>query len=121
MDRLFIEGLTLYARHGVAPEERERGGIYSFDIELRGDFASAQDQLSETVDYMAVIRRVASFNQTHQFRLIESLAHALSDQLLHDFPPVRRAKVRVHKHPRAPWGLQLGGVAAEVRSERSDG
>ena len=121
MDRLSIEGLTLYARHGVAPEERERGGIYSFDIELQGDFAPAQDELSETVDYMAVIRLVARFNQDHRFRLIESLAHALSDRILRDFPTIRAARVRVHKHPRAPLGLQLGGVAIEVQGERSDG
>lgn len=121
MDRILIEGLELFARHGVRPEERKAGQILSFDVELQGDFSSTHDQLSQTVDYMTVIRLIDQFNQTHQFCLIESLAHALAEQILNDFPRVARARVCVNKHPAVPSGLRLGRVAAEIQRERSHG
>ncbi len=121
MDRILIERLELFARHGVRPEEREAGQVFSFDVELQGDFAPTHDQLSETVDYMAVIQLINEFNQTHQFCLIESLANALAKQILNDFPRVAQARVRVHKWPGVPPGLRLGYVAAEIQRERSHG
>ena len=121
MNRILIEGLELFARHGVRPEERKAGQVFSFDIELQGDFSSAHDQLSQTVDYMAVIRLINEFNQTHQFCLIESLANALVEQILNDFPRVAQVRVRVDKHPAMPPGLRLGRVAAEIQRERSHG
>lgn len=121
MDRILIEGLELFARHGVRPEEQEAGQIFSFEVELQGDFTPTRDQLSETVDYMMVIRLIDEFNQTQRFCLIESLAGALVERILDDFPRVVRARVRVKKHPTMPPGLRLGSVAAEIQRERPHG
>ncbi len=118
MDRILIEGLELFGRHGVHVEEREVGQVFSVDVELQGDFRPTRDELSATVDYMAVVRLVQEFNQVHQFQLIESLAHALSEQILSDFPRVKRARVRVSKHPSVPIGLRLGRVAVEIEQDR---
>ena len=119
MDRILIEGLELFAHHGVHTEEREIGQVFLVDVELQGDFRPTRDELSATVDYMAVVRLVQEFNQTHQFKLIESLAHALTERILDDFPTVGRTRVRISKYPSAPVGLRLGRVAVEVERERT--
>ncbi len=111
-DRLIIEGLQLFGYHGVLAEERERGQLFSLDIELEFDFP-AGDELAQTIDYVRVIETAQRVNETGSFQLLESLAQALAERVLGDFALVQRVRVRACKqHP--PLGILVNSVTAEV-------
>lgn len=114
-DKIIIKGLELFGYHGYHPEERERGQLFSVDLELEGEFSSKSDALQETVDYGQVIRRVSKINEVSRFHLLESFAVAIAEAILQEFPKVRLVKTRVKKlNPPLPIGLSLDWVAAEV-------
>ncbi len=119
MNRILICNLELFGHHGVDPEEREKGQQFWVDVELEGDFA-AQDELSQTVDYSQVVKKIRQVNSAQRFRLIESFAKAIAEELLREFPRVRKVKARVKKKPVKAAALPpLDWVAAEEIKERS--
>ena len=60
MDRILLNGMVFYGRHGTLPAERELGQPFLVDVELRMDLrpAGLSDDLARTVDYGQVHRRV---------------------------------------------------------------
>src|SRR5439155_22408255 len=63
MDRLLLEGMTFFGRHGVLPAERELGARFRVDVVIEADLAAAgrSDRLEDTVDYVraySVVREV---------------------------------------------------------------
>ena len=117
--RLIVEGIQLEGRHGVYPEERERGNRFRIDVEMQPDVAAAlsTDRVEDTIDYAEIVRIVEEINSQRQFNLIESFAAAISDGLLKRFPLVHDVLVRVRKL--SPPGLGSTTCAtAEVRMGR---
>ena len=95
-------------------DERERGQLFALDAEIEFDFPQ-RDELSETIDYSRVIERIRELNETQTFRLIETFAQAIAEEILKDFRQVRRVRVRVRKlKPEIAPGITLDAVAAEV-------
>ncbi|MFQ6117284.1 MAG: dihydroneopterin aldolase [Candidatus Bipolaricaulia bacterium] len=116
-ERIIIHDLELFGRHGTSAAERERGGLFSLDLELEGEFGNG-DGLEATVDYSRVIAGVEEVNK-RSFKLIEAFARAVAEAILKEFPRVKWLKVRVKKlHPPLPPGTAVGWVAAEVIAER---
>ncbi len=119
MERILIRGLKLFGRHGVYAEERQRGQFFLVDAYIDLERPSRRDDLTKTVDYSAIIDALREENETHQFRLIESLAHALAQSLLKRFSCIRKARVRIRKLlPRSRAALSW--VAAETVCARDE-
>ncbi len=57
-DRIFLEGLTFYAYHGVHPEEKRLGQRFIVDIAFTRDLRAAgeTDDLTRTTSYSDVYR-----------------------------------------------------------------
>lgn len=114
MDRIALDGIDVYAHHGVHPAERELGQRFVIDAELYGDFseAAAADSLRHALDYVEVHRRVCEVAATTSFQLLEALAEAICADLLERFA-VARVVVTVHK-PNPPIPNFLGHVSATL-------
>ena len=112
-DRIFLNGLTFYARHGVRDEERALGQRFVIDLEAGGDFRAAAraDDPALCVDYAVMYDLVAERVREKSFRLIEALAEDLAGAILARFA-VDYVRVRVAK-PHAP----LPGVFREAAVE----
>jgi dihydroneopterin aldolase len=120
MDKIFIEGFTVFARHGVHPEEAVLGQRFIFDVELHLDLGAAgrSDRLADTVDYGAVMSRVTQVAERRHCRLLEALAEAVVEDLLAAFPRVSAVRLKVHK-PAAPVPGTFSSLGIEVVRERS--
>ncbi|HWA11267.1 MAG TPA: dihydroneopterin aldolase [Opitutaceae bacterium] len=119
MDKIFIDGFTVFARHGVHPEEAERGQRFVFDVELQVDLAPAgrSDRLADTVDYGAVTARITRVAEKRR-RLLESLAEAVAADLLAEFPRIASVRLRIHK-PAAPVAGAFSSLGIEITRTRS--
>jgi len=119
MDRILIEGIDVYAHHGVHPAERELGQRFVIDVELWADFdaAARADSLRLALDYTAVHRRVRETVAGTSFHLLEALSLRLCRALLREFP-LERVRVTVQK-PNPPIANFLGKVAVTCERDRS--
>ena len=121
MDTIHIQGLKLYAYHGVNPEEKRDGQPFILDISLGADLSRARrsDQLGDTVNYAAVVKAVrAAFTKT-SYDLIERAAQAVCDTVLEGFPPVEEVRVLLKK-PQAPVKAEFDCMAVEVTQRRKE-
>jgi dihydroneopterin aldolase len=97
-DRLFLDDVRFYGRHGVTRAEQTLGAWFSVDAELLLDLgaAAASDRLDDTVDYGRVAHRIVEIGMGGRVNLIERLAGLLCDALLREFP-VQEVRIRVRK------------------------
>jgi dihydroneopterin aldolase len=120
-DRIEVRGLRVVATHGALPEERERAQPFELDLDVFTDTAVAgrSDQLSDTVDYGAVVEGVAALVRVTSFLLLEALAGAVAGAILDLDPRVERVAVVVRKL-RPPIGEDVASVGVRVVRGRSE-
>lgn len=118
-DRILLQGLRFYGRHGVHPEETKLGQRFVVDLELGVDLRAAgvSDDLEQTVSYSDVYRDVRAIVEGPPFKLIEAVAERIAAQVLLR-ESVLSVLVRVRK-PEVPIPGQLDCVAVEIYRERS--
>ena len=73
LNKILIEGLRLYAYHGVLEQERTIGAYFTIDAEIYADFSQAidTDELAGTIDYSSFSFHNPYISQT--FSIHESL------------------------------------------------
>jgi dihydroneopterin aldolase len=109
-----LHGLRVFGRHGVRPEERERGQDFLFDVELEVGERGSSDRLEDAVDYGAVARAVREVSDARAYDLLEALALAVADELRARFL-VDRVRVRVAKPEVRPGGLEGTATVSVAR------
>ena len=118
-DKLLLEDVRFYGQHGLMRAEQVVGAWFSVDVEMAVDLASAvaSDQVSTTVDYGVVARRIVEIGTRNRVNLIERLAGLIVEALLREFP-AREIRVRVRKLTPPLEGL-IGTPAVELTRSRS--
>ena len=111
-----LEGLEVFGHHGVEEEERERGQRFLFDVDYDAPEAALSDRIDDAVDYRHVAACVKAVSDGRRYALLEALAAATADAILHDFP-VDRVRVRVRK-PDVELGIPVDHTAATVERRR---
>jgi len=109
-----IEGIEVFAFHGVLPEEKTQGQEFVFDVELvpNSDRACDTDELDDAVDYGAITEAVVAIATAESVDLIEHLADRIASDLIARFP-IESVTVSVHK-PHAPIRAAFGDVIVTV-------
>jgi len=113
-DKVTLKDISIYAYHGVLPEEKERGQEFRVNVELYTNFEgiSQTDQLEQVIDYRQVLESIQKTATGTRFDLLEALAEHLALNLL-QFDRVKRVKISVAK-PRPPLPAVTGGVEVSV-------
>ena len=113
-DLISLNGLRVWGRHGVLPEERRDGQDFLVDAELTVDTrqAAATDELSATVDYAGLADQLFAVVAGEPVQLIQTLASRLAEVCLAD-DRVISAKVTVRK-PSAPLPHAFSHVSVTV-------
>lgn len=117
-DRVLMGGLEFYGYHGVIPEENRLGQRFLVDIEMRADLAEAgrTDDLTKSVDYVAVYADVRAIIEGPACKLIETVATRIADRILAVYA-VSLVRVRVRK-PDVPIPARLEYVGIEIERTR---
>ncbi len=112
-DTVFLEGIEFQAWHGASDEEQSVGHRYRVDLSLQLDTraAAADDNLDLTVNYSKVAKLVLDWSTSHQYRLIETLAERLCEQILDRWALVESVTLTVRKlHPPMRVAADASGV-----------
>ncbi len=80
MDIIFLGGLEIKTIIGIYDWERETKQIVALDIEMGFDIKNAakSDNISDTLDYKAVSKRIISFVEESEFFLVEKLIEEIA-------------------------------------------
>ncbi len=118
-DKILIEGLEVFANHGVYPAENELGQKFVVSATLYTSLAHAgtTDDLDASINYGEVCHTIDAYLRAHTFKLIEAAAEATAERLLADYPALIAVRLRIAK-PWAPIGLPLSSVAVEIERAR---
>ncbi len=115
---IFLEDLRLFARHGVAEQERQVGNEYRVDVRLRTDIARAArtDDVAHTVNYAEVYELIRREMDTPS-RLLEHVAGRMVDAILHHFQTITEVKLTLRKR-NPPMGADCLWAGVELTAQR---
>ena len=118
-DRIFINGLSLHAYHGVMAYEAKVGQTFTIDLDLDIDLSDAarSDKVMDTVSYDKVVTCTSDAFCAQRYRLIEAAASRVADAVLTAFPRVRSITVTIHK-PHAPIAATFSDVGVTLVRNR---
>ncbi len=113
LDRLLIKDLTLLARIGIYPQEREPQRVrINAEVEILGDPRPIGDDIAKVISYEDLIARIKDLIGAGHINLVETLAARIADICLDD-PRALRALIRVEKldiEPGAAVGIEIERV-----------
>lgn len=98
MGVITVSGIKLYAYHGCMKEEAKIGSDYEVDVVLESDLSKAAmtDDLTQTIDYVAVNKIVAE-EMAIRSKLLEYVAKRIIDKLVDNHPEIVSVEVSVAK------------------------
>lgn len=114
-DEIRIEGLEVFARHGVYAEETQNGQIFIVNATLYTDISQAgrTDDLERTVNYGTVCHFITDWMQENTCQLLEAVAEKLAAALLLEYRTLAGVDLEIQK-PHAPIKLPFGNVSVKV-------
>ncbi|MCR5770011.1 MAG: 2-amino-4-hydroxy-6-hydroxymethyldihydropteridine diphosphokinase [Butyrivibrio sp.] len=114
-DEIRIKGLTVFANHGVYPEENKLGQKFVVNAVMYVDTRKAgmTDDLDMSVNYGTVCHQITEFMTANTYKLIERAAEELARHLLINNTLVREIDIELEK-PGAPIGLPLETVSVKI-------
>ncbi|WP_237132188.1 dihydroneopterin aldolase [Pseudohongiella sp. O18] len=117
MDIVYIRELEIQTVIGIYDWERKIRQTVSLDLDMATDIraAASTEDISNTLDYKAVSKRLIAYIGEAEFLLIETMAERVAELVLAEFP-VNWLRLRVGK-PGAVTGARDVGVIIE-RGER---
>ena len=94
-----IHSLRTPFRIGAFDAERQFPQIVELDIELKADVyeAAKTDDLTKTIDYMAVRELILAMGQEGEWKLLEKLVSDLGQEILSHFSLVQEITIRAKK------------------------
>lgn len=114
-DEIRIEGLEVFAHHGVYAEETQNGQIFIVNATLYTDISQAgrTDDLERTVNYGTVCHFITDWMQENTCQLLEAVAEKLAAALLLEYRTLAGVDLEIQK-PHAPIKLPFGNVSVKV-------
>jgi dihydroneopterin aldolase len=117
-----IRGLVVEGVHGVLESERVRTQPFEVDIDVTADVSAsrASDRLEDTVDYAAVVERVARvIAGDHSYSLLEALADACARAVLDEDDRIETVVLTVRKLD-PPIRREIGSTGVRVVVHRGE-
>ena len=109
MDIIFLRNLKIDTVIGIYDWERRIKQTVILDLEMATDIkkAAKSDDIADTLDYKAIAKRVISFVEESEYKLVETLAERIAEIIVNEF--------------KVPWGnLSLNKIGA-IRGARDVG
>jgi 7,8-dihydroneopterin aldolase/epimerase/oxygenase len=98
MNCIKVHGIRTFSFHGCLEEEKIIGGNYIVNVEVDCDFKTAalEDDLSKTIDYVAIKEIVVKQMNTSS-KLIESVAYNIVNEIKENFSMANSCRVEIKK------------------------
>jgi len=114
MHKVFVNGLEVFAFHGITDEEKKNGTNFVLDIFVETDFTKAayEDNLKYTIDY-AKVCEIAEEQMKITSNLLEHVAQRIVNAIYQSFEGVKKVSVKIQKQ-NPPLAYKLISVGVEI-------
>lgn len=119
VDIVQIKGMSFEAICGVYPEEQLAPQPFEVDIELEADQSkpASTDSIADAIDYGPICEAIVRISKSEKFRLIESMAQRIVDELFSIDPKIDAMTITLRKlHP--AMSAKLSYTAVKIRRVR---
>ena len=118
---LFIDGLEVFANHGLFEEENKLGQKFIFYIEGELNYKKAlfSDEMTDSVSYADIADVVVKTATENTFNLLERLAGEVFKNIFDRFPEIENIKLKINK-PAAPVRHHFEKCGVEVKISREE-
>ncbi len=118
--KICLNEMVFYGYHGVFDEERRLGQRFVVTLHLTTDDRHDKEihHLEDTVDYTKVYTVIKEIMEKHQFHLLENCGNMILDDILQEFPQVKKAEVFIKKPSVAIQGSLQSVELVMERSQR---
>ena len=118
---LFIDGLEVFANHGLFEEENKLGQKFIFDIECELNYKKAMfsDEMTDSISYADIVEVVVKTATTNTFNLLERLAGEILKNIFTEFPQIENINLKINK-PGAPIKYHFEKCGVEVKLSREE-
>ena len=115
---ILLRRVRVYARHGVAPQERLTGAYFYVDMAVDTDFSAAMrtDKLDGTVSYADLFQCIKE-EMAVPSQLVEHVAGRILERVFRDFPTVNHIRLTLTKE-NPPMGADCSEAGVEIETER---
>lgn len=115
MDIISIKDLSVYAYHGVMPEENVVGQRFDISVDMYVDNCAAvkADEVNRALNYAKVCQSIQEFVQNNTYNLIETLAEHLAERLLMSYNNIDKLTLEIKK-PWAPIHMPIDTVSVKI-------
>ena len=119
MDTISLDGIEVWANHGVLEHEADLGQRYVIDVRVHVDLApaAASDDLADTIDYGALSSLIVHTFGQPRVRLVETVAGRVADAMLDHDERIAAVDITVHK-PSAPLTVPVRDVRITMSRTR---
>ena len=113
-----IEGITVFAKHGVYVEEKSKNQKFLIDlnVELKDEVINLSnyevDSLDETINYETFVKEVIAICRNNSFNLLETLAYTILNSFK-SYEKISSMTVTIHK-PNSPLQDNVDDVSVTV-------
>jgi 7,8-dihydroneopterin aldolase/epimerase/oxygenase len=114
MDKIFLKQVAVSATIGIYDHEKIKAQPIFIDLEaaVNANTAAATDDINATVDYAKIYHYLCEWIPHTRFQLLESLAVALSENLIAQFS-LSWLRLTITKKPTDLPHLQGAGIIIE--------
>lgn len=118
MDKIKVQGIEIFAYHGLFEEEAINGQTFLIDCEFNVDTSCCREEIEKTVHYGEVTMNIVEFATKNRYDLLETLANDLVKFLLEKYKLMTELTITVHK-PSAPIPAAFNDVTLTVTRKRT--
>ena len=118
--RIILSNIQSYAFHGVLPQERTVGGLFSIELNLliSDEQACISDNLQDTVDYGSICKIVKQ-EMNIPSNLLEHVAARINQRLLKEYPLIDEIIIRITKHKPPIEYIDCSSATIELTTPRT--
>lgn len=112
--RIFIDGVRLYAFHGVMEQERRVGGWFRVSVRVHYNICKAMetDEVADTLSYAELCQLVKT-QMAQPSRLLEHVAGRMANAVMERFPEATEVELSLTKE-NPPMGVNCEGAGVEL-------
>ena len=120
METIRIKNMVFYGYHGTADEEKELGGKFEVDLELKTDLQQAikSDSIHDTINYVEIYKLVKKIVTKSNYHLIESLAGNIVQKIFEQYN-LAEVTIRLRK-PNVPLHGVVDTVEVEINQSKEE-
>ena len=115
---IYLDQVSIYAYHGVSPQETKVGNTFLIDLKLKTDISLAieSDDIAHTVSYADIYQRLAE-EMAIPSKLLEHVAGRIVRRIFQDFPTIEAITIKLSKQ-NPPMGADIASAGIELTAQR---